>query len=107
MFATVTSGGADVPGGKCPVTGQTGDDVLRLISRSMSSVIDDKPVRHKCIRRQRQQPQTQQRVGIKINKTGKMYFKKLQQVATVIVATERIATAAQIDPSSSPDGANV
>jgi len=48
MFATVTSGGADVPGGKCPVTGQTSDDVLRLISRSMSSVIDDKPVRHKC-----------------------------------------------------------
>ena len=58
------------------------------------------------VRRQRQQPQTQQRVGIKINKTGKMY-KKLQQVATVIVATERIATAAQIDPSSSPDGGNV
>jgi len=105
MFATVTSGGADVPGGKCPVTGQTSDDVLRLISRSMSSVIDDKPMRHKCTPSAAAATDTTESWN-KNKKTGKMH-KKLQQVATVIVATERIATAAHIDPSSSPDGANM
>ena len=106
MFATVTSGRADVPGGKCQVTGQTSDDVLRLISRSMSSVIDDKPVRHKCTPSAAAATDTTESWN-KNKQNGKKYKKKLQQVATVIVATERIATAAQIDPSSSPDGGNV